>query len=219
MTEMTWNRIAGACAVAFLPLIVVGFGLVVGFSPAIDQSRDEITRYYGELSFGRAMFGEWLEVLAFAALLVFAARLATLVRTDAAWLGWLALSGASVLAAAAVVGIAPLIAAAYLADHGGLEPSHAVTLNAVRVAIHWLSTVFAGVWMLATAALVLTTGLFPRWLGIAGTVVAMLLLASVAAPLVGGVDLAQLLMSLWILIAGVILIRSAAAPAVARAAA
>jgi hypothetical protein len=207
-------RIAGTSGLLFLPLIMLGFGGLVGFSPTIDDDRTEIASYYADLSFGQAMVGEWLEMLAFAGLLVFAAGLSWLLRgRDSRWLAWLALAGAAALGAAASTGIAPLLAAAYLGDHGGLTTDQYVLLNGVRQATHWLSSLFAGIWMLATAAALVHARLLPRWLAWAGLLVGVVLVLGVVAPLSGAVDTGQLLMGLWLLVAGGVL---ALKPLVAR---
>ncbi|MEX2211895.1 MAG: DUF4386 family protein [Gaiellaceae bacterium] len=219
VTEVGANRLTGICAVLFLPLILVGFGAIVGFSPSIEDDATAISDYYADLGFGRAVVGEWLELLAFVALLVFAAGFVHLIRqTEAAWLGWLALAAAATLCGAVVTGIAPLVALAYLGDHGAVAPEQSVVLNALRVASHWFSTVFAATWMLGTAAAVLATRPFPRWLGWGGLAVGLLMLFSVVAPLTGVLDLGQMLMGLWLLIAGALLLarpRPSADPAVA----
>lgn len=214
MSDTLVARIAGTSGLLFLPLIMLGFGGLVGFSPTIDDDRTEIASYYADLSFGQAMVGEWLEMLAFAGLLVFAAGLSWLLRgRDSRWLAWLALAGAAALGAAASTGIAPLLAAAYLGDHGGLTTDQYVLLNGVRQATHWLSSLFAGIWMLATAAALVHARLLPRWLAWAGLLVGVVLVLGVVAPLSGAVDTGQLLMGLWLLVAGGVL---ALKPLVAR---
>jgi hypothetical protein len=210
-------RTAGVSGVLFLPLIMIGFGGLVGFSPTIDDDRAEIARYYADLSFGQAMLGEWIELLAFAGLLVFAAGLAWLLRAgQSLWLAWLALAAAAALAASVLTGVAPLVAAAYLGDHGGLPEGHYVLLNGVRQAAHWLYSLFAGVWMLATAAALLRAGLLARWLSWAGLLVGVVLVLAAAAPLSGAVDTGQLLMGLWLLVAGGVLTLRPPAPEPAR---
>lgn len=87
MSDRVVARIAGISGFLFLPLIVVGFGGLVGFSPTIDEERAEIASYYADLSFGQAMIGEWVEMLGFAGLLVFAAGFAWLLRgQESRWL-------------------------------------------------------------------------------------------------------------------------------------
>lgn len=93
-------------------------------------------------------------------------------------------AAAAALGGAVITGVAPLVALAYVGDHGGVAVEQSVVLNALRVASHWLGTVFAAVWMLATAAAVVATRLFPRWLGWGGVAVGLLMLLAVAAPLV-----------------------------------
>jgi Domain of unknown function (DUF4386) len=207
-------RIAGISGLLFLPLIMLGFGALVGFSPTIDADRAEIASYYADLSFGQTMVGEWLEMLAFAGLLVFAAGISWLLRgRESRWLAWLALAAAAALAASVLTGVAPLLAAAYLGDHGGLTDDQFVLLNGVRQAAHWLYSLFAGVWMVASAATLLQARIVPRWLGWAGLVVGLVLVFAVAAPLSGAVDTGQLLMGVWLLAAGGLLaLRAPAAP-------
>lgn len=214
MSDKVVARIAGIGGLLFLPLIMLGFGGLVGFSPTIDDDRSEIASYYADLSFGRAMFGEWIEMLAFAGLLVFAAGFSWLLRDrESRWLAWLALAAAAALAASVVTGVAPLLAAAYLGDHGGLTDDQFVLLNGVRQAAHWLYTLFAGVWMLATAAALIQAPILSRWLAWTGLLVGAVLALAPAAPLSGAVDMGQLLMGVWLLAAGgAFALRAAGAP-------
>jgi hypothetical protein len=94
------------------------------------------------------------------------------------------------------------LAAASLGDHGGLTVDQLVLLNGVRQAAHWLYSLFAGVWILATAAALLHARLLARWLAWAGLLVGVVLVLGVAAPLSGAVDTGQLLMGVWLLAAG-----------------
>lgn len=206
MSDRLVARIAGISGLLFLPLIMLGFGGLVGFSPTIDDDRAEIASYYIDLSFEQAMIGEWIEMLAFAGLLVFAAGVSWLLRgRESGWLGWLALASAAALAASVLTGVAPLLAAAYLGDHGGLAEDQYVLLNGIRQAAHWLYSLFAGVWMLATATALVHARILARWLAWAGLLVGVVLVLGVAAPLSGAVDTGQMLMGAWLLVAGGIL--------------
>lgn len=213
MSDKAVARIAGVSGLLFLPLIMLGFGALVGFSPMIDEDRAEIASYYTDLSFGQAMIGEWIELLAFTGLLVFAAGFSWLLRDEESrWLAWLALAAAAALAASVLTGVAPLLAAAYLGDHGGLMEGEYVLLNGVRQAAHWLYSLFAGVWILATAAALLHARPLARWLGWSGAVVGVVLVLGVAAPLSGAVDTGQLLMGVWLFAAGGVLAWRGPAP-------
>ncbi len=202
------NRLAGICAMLFAPLLLVGFGVIVGFSPSAEVSPEDVANYYQELGFGRALFGEWLELLGFIGLLVFAARVAHLVRDGAnGWLGSLQLGAAAAMSAVAFFGVAPLLAGAYIGDNGGTGAEQYVLLNTLRNSSHWISSMLLGLWMLAVAGLTLTTRLFPRWLGWSGALIGLILLVAPAAPaLLVGVDTGQLLFLVWLFIIGTILL-------------
>ena len=58
MNDLTANRIAGALTLLWLPILLVGFGLIVGFSPAIDDSTADTVNFYAALDQDRAWFGE-----------------------------------------------------------------------------------------------------------------------------------------------------------------
>ena len=208
MTEAAANRLAGICAMLFAPLLIIGFGVIVGFSPLIDDPAAEVATYYRELNFGRALFGEWLELLSFIGLLVFAARIAHLVRdSSGAWLGRLELAAATSVSAIAFVGIAILIAGTHIGSHGDMEPQQYVLLNTIRNSTHWISSMLLGLWMLAMAGVILNTRLFPRWLGWASVGIGIVLLVLPAAPaLQGAVDIAQLMFMVWLFIVGAILL-------------
>jgi hypothetical protein len=192
----------------FAPSLLVGFGVIVGFSPLVEDSPEVVANYYEDLDFGRALFGEWLELLAFIGLLVFAARVAHLARDSAdAWLGSLQLAAAAAMSAVAVLGVAPLIAGAYIGDNGGAQPDQYVLLNTVRNSSHWLSSMLLGLYMLALAGFTLTTRLFPRWLGWSGVLLGAILFLAPASPaLLAGVDTGQLLFLVWLFIVGAILL-------------
>lgn len=209
MSETAANRLAGICAMLFAPLLLVGFGVIVGFSPTADESAEDVASYFQELDFGRALFGEWLELLAFVGLLVFAARISHLARDSAgAWLGSLQLAAAAAVTAVAFLGVAPLIAAAQIADNGGTDTSQYVLLNTARISSHWISSMLLGLWMLAIGGLTLSTRLLPRWLGWSAAVIGAILLVAPAAPaLLVGVDSGQLLFVIWLFIVGVIILR------------
>lgn len=209
MSETAANRLAGACAMLFAPLLLVGFGAIVGFSPTADDSRGEVAAYYEALDFGRALFGEWLELLAFVGLLVFAARTAHLARNSAgAWLGPLQLAAAAAVSAVAFLGVAPLLAGAAIADQAGTDASGYVLLNTARNSSHWISSMLLGLWMLATGGLTLASRLFPRWLGWAALPIGVVLLVAPSGPaLLVGVDGGQMLFLVWLFIAGVFLAR------------
>ncbi len=208
MTETAANRLAGICAMLFAPLLIIGFGILVGFSPVTGDSATEVAKYYQDLALRRALFGEWLELLAFIALLVFAARIADLVRDgSSAWLGRLELAAATAVSTIAFVGIALLIAGAHIGSQGGTTPPDYVLLNTIRNSTHLCSSMLLGLWMLAMAGITLATRLLPRWLGWASAGIGIFLLVVPAAPaLHGAVDLAQLLFMAWLFTAGTILV-------------
>lgn len=208
MSETAATRLAAICAMLFGPLLLVGFGVIVGFSPTMDEPAGDVARYYRSLGFGRALFGEWLELLAFIAFLVFAARIAYLVRNSpSAWLGSLELSAAAASAAVAFLGVAPLIAAAHIGANAGTGVEQFVLLNTLRNASHWISSMLLGLWMVATAALTISTRMFPAPAGWAGAAIGIILLAAPAAPpLLAGVDVGQMLFLVWLMVIGVMLL-------------
>ena len=110
MKDLTANRLAGALAVLWLPLLIIGFGLIVGFSPGINDPESETVEFYATVGQERAWVGEAIEATSFLCLLAFVARVASVARRTSSvadWFGTLAVALAAASAAIAAAGIAP----------------------------------------------------------------------------------------------------------------
>lgn len=156
-----------------------------------------------------------------AALLLFVPFLAylhsQLRSTDASgdWIAATALCAGVVAVAVKLAGVLPEI----LVEQGGLAPTMAEALTRFGEVSFMVSMMPLGIFLAATAALVLRSGALPRWLGWSAAVVAPLLVAN-------GFDLgaefgpAFILFLLWTLVTATVLLRRAvvaSAPAVGAA--
>jgi hypothetical protein len=214
MSDRLWPRIGAACGLAYFILAFVGNAIATGGSSADESSsgaailRDLQTHHGAAFHVGTAM-----EVLAFLALLSFVAYLAAVLRRAEGEDGWLwltALGGGLLTIAIKLSSAAFLLAAVWRVDE--LDATTARTLSDVNGFAFFIS--FATLAMLVgPAALVaLRTGLLPRWLAIAGIVLAVAQLATMAIGLTGAVLPPFVLSAIWLALVSAVLTRRAGAP-------
>lgn len=209
MSTRLANRIAGISGMLWIVLILVGFGAIAGFgSPMITAPKADVGAYFVRSDPARVYVGEYIEILGFLLLAVFAARLWALLSAaeGALWLSTLAFGGALLHIALSIAGIAPLIAATYRAAHGGLDEDAFVALNDLRVALYWMSLLVAPLFLVPAGLLIARISVFPRWLGWAAIVIGAALLLGLIAPTSGVGDVASLLMALWAFVVGIFLV-------------
>jgi hypothetical protein len=210
-----WGPLAGA---VFVALIVIGF-LISGDSPNPDASNAKIVSYLGDNSqYDKSVAGFFILLAASLFLLVFFAALRSrLVSAEGGLgrLGALAFGAGIISLVFLVIGICLFISPVFAANDAGknaLEPSVYRVTQDLGYLI-WVASVVIGalaVW--ATSAVVLQTGMLPRWYGWFSVVVGVVCLAAIFfIPI--------LVYWLWILITSILLfVRPAPiAPAVAPA--
>jgi hypothetical protein len=207
MSERSSNLVAGLCGLIAIAVGEIAFFAVVGMTPELGASREKITHFLATSS-TRVYGGGYVEIVAFPLMLVFFGRLRALLRRaegEGAWLATTAF-GAAVAAFAFAALAFTGEATVYYAGHHGVDAA----MLALVVDMDGLAFVFGGmpfaVALAAIAAVVLTAGGLPRWLGWSAAVIAVLFPATLWAP----TDLGQiphLLLDLWIVAACVLLIR------------
>lgn len=200
-------RIGGGAGIAFVVLALAGNGLTGG-GVETDASPDD---YAAEVA-RRTADGAWragiaLELVAFLALLVFAAALARRIRLHEPREGYL---GITVLAAGTLLAAVKLASgsALYAADRraGELDGESARLLSDLNDASFALSFVPLGLLLGAAAVAALAHGALPRALGWTGAPLAVLLVAA-ASTGADAVPVPFLLSLLWLVATGVVMVR------------
>ena len=219
-TARRLNRIGAASGIANVVLTFVGFGLIVGAVGATDlaSTREEIARHFADPAPTLLWVGGFLEWIGILLFVPFTATLvAAFQRHDVA--DWLAstLFGAGILFVATGILSLSAGATAYLQAGGALEPGVAVALAHVRSFAFTLGWGIAALFLGAVAALVLTRGVLPRWLGWAAGILALMLLGGLAAPKAEFAQTPPMLMALWILVSSIVLLRRPASRRVGHA--
>jgi hypothetical protein len=214
MSDRLWPQIGAAGGLAYFVLAFFGNAIATSGSSADESSSGpEILRDL-QAHHGAALhLGTLMELLALLALLAFVAHLASVLRRAEGEDGWLwltALGGGLLTIAIKLSSAAPLLAAVWRIDE--LDPTTARTLSDINGFAFFIS--FATLAMLVgPAALVaLRTGLLPRWLAIAGIVLAIAQLATMAIGPTGPVVLPFVLSAIWLAAVSAVLTRRAGAP-------
>lgn len=201
------GRIGGAAGVAFVLLALAGNSLTGGgleTDAAPEAHAAEVARRTGDAAW-RA--GIAIELVAFVALLLFAAALARRIRTVEpadGYLGSLVLAGGVLFAAVKLASGSALYAADRRAAE--IDPASAQLLTDLNDAAFALSFVPMAVLVGAAAVAALSYGVLPRWLGWLGAALAPLLVAAAASG-ADAVPVPFLLGLLWILASGAAVLR------------
>jgi hypothetical protein len=169
-----------------------------------------IVAFYQGASFDPGfMTGVLMEAVSFVLLLVILAKVADLMAGadgGSRWMGWLIVGGVALEMAFGIFGyLAPLVAAVFRADHGGLSDSGYLALHDLRFAFYWLDLVVLPIWMVPLGIAIIKTRLFPSWIGWAFIANAVALVPTLYLPVdiwdpVSGIP------SIWILIMAVLMI-------------
>jgi hypothetical protein len=205
-----WGPLAGPI---FLVLMIVGF-VISGSSPDPDASNAKIASYLGDDgNFGKNAAGFLIVLAATLVLIAFYASLRDRVvraEGDNGRLGALAygagIANAVLLVLAIIVFIAPVLAAHDNGNHP-IDPGIYRVTQTLGYMIWVASSVLGALVAWAVSAVVLRTGMLPRWFGWLGVVVGVVALFSLFFfPI--------FLFWIWIAVAGVLLaLRPVTAPA------
>jgi hypothetical protein len=200
---------AALCGIIGPILSFVGFMLIgaAGFAVQADASLDDVARVVDQPAPPLAFAGLSLDILGSLAFVVFAGRLWGTLRQAEGAPAWLSTSafGAALLAVAGSFVDKTIFAAIFSQAGGGLEPSVAAALYAAVAASFGLFSAFVGLFIGLAAAVVLQTGVLPRWLGWVGIVVFALSVVGVAVADIG--FLAFPLVLLWMIAASLLVLR------------
>ncbi len=201
------GRVGGAAGIAFVLLALTGNSLTGGGveqgAPA-EAYAEEVARRAGDATW---QVGIALEMVAFVALLVFAAALARRVRAvepEHSYAGQIVLTGGLLFVSVKLASGLALFAADRQA--GDLDPALARAFTDVNDAGFGLSFLPLAVLLGAVAVAALAHGALPRALGWTGAVIAVLLLAAAT----GGADAVPvpfLLALVWLLVTGGVMLR------------
>jgi hypothetical protein len=218
MVRRDWLRWAPIAGLLWVALVIVSV-ILTGDSPGTDDPVSEFVSYFGDDgNQTKIQVAALVAALGGLVFFWFLAGLRDVLRSEEGLWG----SGASLSYAGGIAFVALLWAAtaagtayASAADHFDaftVDPQTVQTAMSLSAMSFWLvglGSVAAGVMIAAASAVVLGTGVLPRWFGWTGVVLAVLsVLAVVILPPVAPL--------LWVLIASVLLLtRRAPAPAAA----
>jgi hypothetical protein len=201
------ERWAGLGAVAYVVLFVVGAILAFGGQPDGDASPGEVTAYFGDSGHrDKISFGWVLIVLGLFFFLWFLSALRqTLRRIDGdGFLTTLATVGGVVYAALAAAGIAVNAAIKTMSDDTYRDRVFPELIHAADDAgyvLHATGGIGAGALMIAASLAASRAALIPRWAGWVGVAFGILALGSIAF-------FPQVLVALWLLVAGWLVFRA-----------
>jgi hypothetical protein len=205
------ERWAGLGGVLYVVLFVAG-GILAFGGPDIDEPPAEFVSYYGDSgNRDQVGFGWALIVLGLFFFLWFLSALRQFLRRidGDGFLTTLATLGGLAYASLTLAGISVHAAPATMSEstfRDRVYPEVIQAGNETGYVLHAAGGVGAGAMIIAASLAAMGAGLIPRWTGIVGVVVGVLALASITF-------LPQILIAVWLLVAGFLLFRTARQPA------
>jgi hypothetical protein len=203
-------RVAGGLAIAHVVLLFAGASQER--TTSLGDSTGGARRALVEGGLARTMAGGYVEAFAFVLLLPVLAFLASAVGTRTAVGRWAAstslIAGVCYVAVTLATGLPAGAAALYGGHHGG-DLATAVMVNDVRNFAFYLSLLVLGLQAVALGVAARSDGFSPRWTGLGGVVVGVLLMAGVAGAGLGLHDYASLIWMVWWIGVAIALIRNA----------
>lgn len=167
---------------------------------------EDIVAFYEGRDFDPVfMAGIALAAVGWSLLMVFLAKVSSLLDEWFRWIRYLILGGGAIAVSGVVLYLSFLGAGVFWAANGGLSADSYLVLNGVIWSFIWVDLITGALWFLPLAIVVILTGLFPRWLGwamVANTAAgfAAFFLPPDASVVTGGLPY------LWILIAGLVML-------------
>jgi hypothetical protein len=203
-------RVAGGLAIAHVVLLFAGFSQER--TSSLGDSTAAARHGLVEGSLARSMVGGYVESFSFVLLLPVLAFLAHAVGTRTAVGRWAAstslIAGVCYVAITLATGMPAGAAALYDAHHGG-DLATAVMVTDIRNFAFYLSLLVLGVQAAALGVAALSDRFSPRWTGVGGVVVGILLAAGVAGAGLGLHDYASMIWMVWWIGVAITLIRNA----------
>jgi hypothetical protein len=214
MSHRLWPRIGAASGLAYFVLALVGNAIATSGSSADESSSGaEILRDLQSRHGAAFQIGTVMELLSFLALLSFVAYLAGVLRGAEGEDGWLwmtAFGGGLLTIAIKLSSAAPLLAAVWRVDE--LDATTARTLSDINNFAFFISFATFAMLVGSAAIIALRTGLLNRWLAIAGIVLAVAQLATMAIGLTAAAIPPFVLSAIWLATVSAILTRRVGAP-------
>jgi hypothetical protein len=177
---------------------------------------DEITRAYANVASQLVWIGAYVQVLGFLLLFGFLSYVGTALTRDSSstgrWLANVATGAGQGFVLAALVGFGIGGVTRFRAGPD-IDPSVAMALFDVHVAIYVVSWALSVVFLVATAAQGLRSRSLPAWLCAAALLIALVNLAAIAGPTTPLASFPNLLMWLWTVAASVTLLIRRPTPA------
>ncbi len=203
-------RVAGGFAIAHVVLVFAGFAMQRSVS--LGGSLADYRRALTQGGLGRVMVGEYIEALAFLLLipvLAFAAQAIGRRTPLARWASQTSLlAGITYVAITLATGMAAGAAVHYAGRHGA-DLQTLVVVSEVRFFAYFASLFVLAVQAIGLGIAARSDRFSPRWVGIGGVVIGVVLAVGVAGAGIGLHDYASMLWMIWWVGVGVALIRNA----------
>ena len=212
---------AGSLAIAYIVLTFAG--VASQYTLQLGQARQEGVKQLVETSLSRNYVGGYIEYVAALVLFVGLLLVARLLRGTSETTGWLS----SCMSGSVIANVAVTIAACFAAGaaalygaHHGADLSTATMVNDIRNFAFFLSGGLVGIFAISAGVAGRLTGLLPRWFSYAGIAVGAFSILAIPGARIGMQNVSTMLWFLWLLVFGVVALRSGgrATPAVAPAA-
>jgi len=168
-------------------------------------SADIVAFYEGQDFDAAFMMGIAMAAVGWSLLLIFLAKVSSILEERLRWVGYLILGGGAIGIAGVVLYLSTVAVGVFWAANGGLSADSYVLLNGLTWSFVWVDLITGAIWLLPLGIVFVRTRLFPAWLGwimaansAAGF--AAFFLPPEVSVITGGLPY------LWILIAGVLML-------------
>ncbi len=203
-------RIAGWAAILWGVLSVARAPLTgEAGMPLWTASPSDIVAFYEGQAFDTAfVLGVSMAALGWSLLMVFLAKVSSILDGGLRWVGYLILGGGAITVTGAIYYLSVVGAGVFWTSNGGLGTDGYLVLNGLTWSFIWVDLISNALWLLPLGVVIIQTQLFPRWLGWLMVANAAAGFAAFYLPLEVSVVTGGL-PYLWVFIAGVfMLIRS-----------
>ncbi len=212
MSERAFSRIAGVSGIGFVVAVIVGFGLIAGFTPGLAASPVEIAEYMAAASPSAVYIGELLEAVGLVLFLIFAIGLSERLRRGEIGhpISSLVQAVGVLFVGVSLTGIAalgPVIIAA-----SELDPTVAGSFLNARNVLFLVSLLLAGSLATLAGASSLTTRTLPTWTSWSAVIAGLALFVSLAFPATEWPSNASLVFMAWVLAVSILFLRPHGGP-------
>src|SRR3954453_1615833 len=200
---------AGSLTIAYIVLTFAG--VAFEYTLQLGQSRQDGVKQLVQTSLPRNYVGGYIEYVAPLVLFVGLLLVARLLRGTSETTGWLS----SCMSGSVIANVAVTIAAGFAAGapalynaHHGASLSTATAVNDIRNFAFFLSGGLVGIFAVAAGVAGQATGLLPRWVSYAGIAIGTFSILAVMGARIGLQNVSTMLWFLWLLVFGVVALRS-----------